>query len=73
MPVTPQTDHIGNTSGWTDIHRQKRRAAANKVLPQWGLTNKLQQLCYYGTLVLNSTDGFQNPPLRQYPNRWVQV
>lgn len=27
---------------------------------------------YYKPLVLNSSDGFQNPPLRQYQNRWWQ-
>jgi len=41
-------------------------AAANKVLPQWGLTSKLQRLCYYKISVLNSSDGFQNPALRLY-------
>jgi hypothetical protein len=37
------------------------------VLPQWGLTSKLQQLCYYETSVLNSTDGFQIPPTAAIP------
>jgi hypothetical protein len=46
-----------------------KKTSANMVLPQWGLMSKLQQLCYYETLVLNSTDGIQIPPLRQYPNR----
>ena len=31
------------------------------VLPQWGLTSKLQRLFFYETLVLNSADSFQNP------------
>jgi len=39
------------------------------VLPQWGLTSKLQRLFFYETLVLNSADSFQNPPTAQYPNR----
>ena len=48
------------------IYRQEGRTA-NKVLPQWGLTSKLQVLCYFESSVLNSTDSFQNPLLRQYP------
>ena len=42
----------------------------NKVLPKW------RQMCYYETFVLNSTAvillnfSANNPPLRQYPNRY---
>lgn len=47
------------------------RAADNKVLPQWGL------MCFYETLVCKQTVVLllnicaNNPPLRQYPNRYV--
>ena len=37
------------------------------VLPQWGLTSKLQRLFFYETLVLNSADSFQNPPTAAIP------
>ena len=45
--------------------------AANMVLPQWGLT------CFYETFVLKQTAvlllnfGAKNPPLRQYPTRYL--
>jgi hypothetical protein len=48
----------------------RRRASANKVLQQWGLT------CFYETFVRKQTVvhlsnfGAKKPPLRQYPNRW---
>ena len=47
-----------------------KNTAANKVLPQWGVK------CFYETFVLKQTVvhllnfGAENPPLRQYPNRW---
>jgi len=37
------------------------------LLPQWGLTSKLQRLFFYETLVLNSADSFQNPPTAAIP------
>ncbi|MBM3418056.1 MAG: hypothetical protein FJY17_03925 [Bacteroidetes bacterium] len=51
--------------------RTNNMAAANKVLPQWGLT------CFYEVFVLKQTAVHllnicaKNPPLRQYPNRYV--
>ena len=48
-----------------------KNTAANKVLPQWGLT------CFYETFVGKRTAVHllnicaKNPPLRQYPNRYV--
>ena len=36
----------------------------------WRLTEIIQHWHYYETLVLNSTDGFQIPPLRLYPDRY---
>ncbi|WOC52883.1 hypothetical protein BPO_2236 [Bergeyella porcorum] len=48
-----------------------KNTAANKVLPQWGVK------CFYETFVLKQTVvhllnfGAENPPLRQYPNRYV--
>lgn len=50
-----------------------KNTAANKVLPQWGVK------CFYETFVLKQTVvhllnfGAENPPLRQYPNRYWQV
>jgi len=52
-------------------YREEGRTA-NKVLPQWGLTEVIEQLYYYQLLCIFSADGFQNPPLRQYPNRCTQ-
>lgn len=46
-----------------------RRPAGNKVLPQWGLTEVTEQLCFYQLLCIYSADELQNPPLRQYPKR----
>ena len=49
-----------------------KNTAANKVLPQWGVK------CFYETFVLKQTVvhllnfGAENPPLRQYPNRYAQ-
>ena len=48
-----------------------RTTGYNTVLPKW------RQKCYYETFVLNSTAvillnfSANNPPLRQYPNRWL--
>ena len=48
-----------------------RTTGYNTVLPKW------RQKCYYDTFVLNSTAvillnfSANNPPLRQYPNRWL--
>jgi len=53
--------------------RTNRKAADNKVLPQWGLT------CFYETFVGKRTAVHllnicaKNPPLRQYPNRKRQA
>ena len=50
-----------------------KNTAANKVLPQWGVK------CFYETFVLKQTVvhllnfGAENPPLRQYPNRYGQA
>jgi len=49
-----------------------RTTGYNTVLPKW------RQKCYYETFVLNSTAvillnfSANNPPLRQYPNRYSQ-
>ena len=49
-----------------------RTTGYNTVLPKW------RQKCYYETFVLNSTAvillnfSANNPPLRQYPNRYLQ-
>jgi len=57
----------------TTYLRTERRASANMVLPQWGLT------CFYETFVLKQTVVHllnicaKNPPLRQYPNRKQQL
>lgn len=37
------------------------RAATNKVLPKWGLTEVHQQMCFYQPLCYICTDGFQIP------------
>jgi hypothetical protein len=48
-----------------------RTTGYNTVLPKW------RQKCYYETFVLNSTAvillnfSANNPPLRQYPNRYA--
>lgn len=44
----------------------------NTVLAKKGLTEVIEQLCNYQHLCVYSTDGFQMPLLRQYPNRYVQ-
>ena len=41
----------------------------NTVLAKKGLTEVIEQLCNYQHLCVYSTDGFQMPLLRQYPNR----
>jgi len=41
-------------------YREEGRTA-NKVLPQWGLTEVIEQLYYYQLLCIFSADGFQNP------------
>ncbi|MBS1652343.1 MAG: hypothetical protein JSU07_10065 [Bacteroidetes bacterium] len=52
--------------------RWTRTTGYNTVLPKW------RQKCYYETFVLNSTAvillnfSANNPPLRQYPNRYSQ-
>ena len=49
-----------------------RTTGYNTVLPKW------RQKCYYETFVLNSTAvillnfSANNPPLRQYPNRYTK-
>lgn len=45
----------------------------NTVLAKKGLTEVIEQLCNYQHLCVYSTDGFQMPLLRQYPNRKVQA
>jgi len=57
----------------TDKTTTERRAADNMVLPQWGVK------CFYETFVLKQTVVHllnicaKNPPLRQYPNRYLQA
>ena len=51
----------------------ERRAAGNKVLPQWGLTNFYGATVHKRTFVSLINSGADNPPLRQYPNRCLQL
>lgn len=68
-----QLDSLLQTlAGQRNLTRTTEARTANKVLPQWGLTEVIEQLCYYQLLCIYSADGFQNPPLRQYPNRYKQ-
>jgi hypothetical protein len=48
---------------------EKRRAADNMVLPQWGLTNFYETFVLKQSAVLLLNFRAKNPPLRQYPNR----
>lgn len=71
----PTTDNqpdslLQTLTGQGDTTRKTEARTGNKVLPQWGLTWLIEQLRYYQLLCIYSTDGFQIPPLRQYPNRW---
>lgn len=52
-------------------YRQEGRAA-NKVLPQWGLTSFNETFVLKRTVVHLLSFGVKNPPLRQYPNRYTQ-
>ena len=47
-----------------------RTTGYNKVLAKKGLTEVIEQLCFYQLLCIYSADGFQMPLLRQYPNRY---
>lgn len=49
--------------------RTTRTTGYNTVLAKKGLTEVIEQLYYYQLLCVYSTDGFQMPPLRQYPKR----
>ena len=51
---------------------KRNRAAGNTVLAKKGLMEVIDQLCYYQLLCIYSTEGFQIPLLRQYPNRYNQ-
>jgi len=50
-----------------------RSSAANTRLAQWGLTSLIESLCFYCKFVLVDNLVFQNPPLRQARERWLQV
>jgi hypothetical protein len=49
----------------------KRRAACNTRLAQWGLTSCIGSFCFYCKFVLADNFVFQNPPLRQAWERYV--
>jgi hypothetical protein len=44
----------------------------NSRLPQWGLTWLFEVQCFYQQSCLVDSLVFQNPPLRQAANRYVQ-
>lgn len=48
---------------------KERATAANKGLPQWGLTCFVDSLVVHQTFVLRMNSSANNPPLRQAPNR----
>lgn len=64
------TDY-GFTQKDTATGHGRGRASANKVLPQWGLTSFYETFVRKQTTVLLLNFGAENPPLRQYPNRWL--
>lgn len=52
------------------LGRTTRTTGYNTVLAKKGLTEVIEQLCYYQLLCINSAEEFQMPLLRQYPKRW---
>jgi DNA mismatch endonuclease Vsr len=68
-PTHKPTVQTADTYGHNNWTTEKEAHAHNMVLPQWGLTEAIDHLCYYQLLCIHSADGFQIPPLRQYPNR----
>lgn len=67
---TIKTVKLNNVNGLQGL--TTRTTGYNKVLPKW------RQKCYYETFVQGSTFvlllnfSANNPPLRQYPNRYAQ-
>ena len=51
----------------------RRRAAYNTRLAQWGLASFIESLYFYCKFVLADNLVFQNPPLRQAWERYAQV
>jgi hypothetical protein len=50
----------------------ERKTPYNTRLAQWGLTRFIESLCFYCKFVLADNLVFQNPPLRQAWERYVQ-
>jgi hypothetical protein len=51
----------------------KKNTAGNTRLAQWGLTSLIGTLSFYCKFVLADNLVFQNPPLRQAWERWLQL
>lgn len=51
---------------------EERRTTANRVLPQWGVKYFYETFVHKRTAVHRMNICDKNPPLRQYPNRYVQ-
>ncbi len=51
---------------------ERRTAAANMRLTQWGLACKIESSCIYAALVQVDSLVLLNPPLRQAAKRCVQ-
>jgi hypothetical protein len=47
-----------------------RTTGYNTVLAKKGLKEVIEQLCFYQLLCVYSSEGFQIPLLRQFPNRY---
>ena len=51
--------------------RTDRTPAANSVLPQLAVTCKIEDECYYQTLVLGDSEVLRNRQLRQHAKRYI--
>jgi hypothetical protein len=51
---------------------EEKITTGNTRLAQWGLTCKLEAFCFYCKFVLADSFVFQNPPLRQAWERYLQ-
>lgn len=72
MQKSHQPTHHDRPMNGQTTYRQEGRTA-NKVLPQWGGVKYFYET-FVGkrTVVLLLNICAKNPPLRQYPNRWLQ-
>ncbi len=52
--------------------RRTRTTGYNSVLPQLAVTCKIEDECYYQTLVLGDSEVLRNRQLRQHANRYNQ-